>query len=655
MSSFPKDWPKDITRESVQSYLLNFYSSPYAPKHQELSGVGNRCKPNTSNSSNSTSLSFPQSVVNTVMKGFASVDTTNRGILVWHSLGSGKTCSATAAMEAFWDTDKNIVFATSVEASNSNPPSNFHKCAMNFFPRFKGKSIEQVKKEFEKRKVSFFTFATLSHYLLIGNPLKSVKKEEDIIKHKNFLKNAVLVIDEVHNIFKPLPNQKVENDAVKKFLLDYNNPYTTDLKIVILTATPGDTPTDVVALLNMVRDRKAPLIEKPDVSNPDNLKKFESEIAGLVSYFDMSKDYTRFPRVIQDRPTKTPMSYKQFSKYAQVYNHEPNNIKNANVLLEKNEISKYYKHARKYSNMLYNLDKDMLIGEFSSKLPMLINTIKEYPNEKHYIYSSFYENRGNFHGQGILAIAKTLEDELGFTKLTQTDAQKMETNINNIDKKPRYILAISSELNDNRENLKKLVNAFNKKENARGEYIQLFLASQNYNEGLDLKATKHVHIFEPLLTMAADKQTIGRSARYCSHSDLDFDKGEWTVKVHRYLTEKPDDMSMFNMGYFRDRIEYMKSEIDNEKNRMEEMKGKEYATTRDELKKDIVEYNKMVRELERKYKELDKLNLKNVKQIDEQITNEALARANEMNIIYDIMKRQAIDRLLFREYLDSSF
>jgi hypothetical protein len=650
MSSVPKDWPKDITKESIQSYLLNFYSSPNAPKHQELFGEGNRC---IVNEQETDLISFPQSVVNTVMKGFASVDTTNRGILVWHSVGSGKTCSATAVMEAFWDTNKNIVFATSVEASNSNPPSNFHKCALKFFPRFKGKTLEQVKREFDKRKVSFFTFAQLSHYLLIGNPLKSVKKQDDIIKHQNFLKNAVLVIDEVHNIFKPLPNQKVENDAVKKFLVDYNNPYTTDLKIVILTATPGDTPNDVVSLLNMIRDKNAPLIQRPDINNPESLRTFENSIQGLVSYFDMSRDYTRFPRVIQDRPIKTPMSNKQFTKYAQVYSHEPNAIKNANTLLQKNEISKYYKHARKYSNMLYNLDKDMLIGEFSSKLPMLINTIKAFPNEKHYIYSSFYENRG-YGGQGILAIAKALEEQLGFIKLTQEDALKMETNIGSIPKKPRYLLAISSELSDNRENLKKLVSAFNKKENAKGEYIQLFLASQNYNEGVDLKAVKHIHIFEPLLTQAADKQTIGRAARYCSHSDLDFDKGEWNVKVHRYLTEQPIDMYIFNMNYLRDRIEYIKGEIQKEQTRIAEMKGKEYSNAREELKKEIVEYNKMIKELEKKYKEIDKLNLKNVKEIDQQITEEVLERANEMNIIYNIMKKQAIDRLLFKDYLNST-
>jgi hypothetical protein len=65
------------------------------------------------------------------------------------------------------------------------------------------------------------------------------------------------------------------------------------------------------------------------------------------------------------------------------------------------------------------------------------------------------------------------------------------------------------------------------------------LASNAFNEGIDLKAVRHIHFFEPLVTMASDKQTIGRAARYCSHADLDRDKGEWEVNVHRYMSHYP--------------------------------------------------------------------------------------------------------------------
>lgn len=635
--SLPKDWPTDITKQDIQSYLVNYYSSSNAPKHQSLFGQGNRCQQLKSNGTDV--LSFPQSVVQTVMKGIAQTPhSTNRGLLVWASTGTGKTLTATAVMDAFWDTKKTIVYATSVEASNSNPPSSFYAYAQKYIPRFQGKTIQAVERDFKARKVVFHTFATLAHYLLIANPLKRVKTDKDKEIHKSFLKDAILIIDEVHNIFKPLPNQRLENNALKEFLTNYSNPYTSELKLVILTATPGDTPSDVVRLLNMVRDKTQSPIIVPDVSNQQEVSRFAEQIRGIISYFDATHDYTRFPYVQNSTPVRSPMSPKQYIRYAEAYKDEPINNRNVGALFQENKVNRYFKSSRKYSNMLYDLDKDMMIQEFSTKLVSLIDIIKKYPHEKHYIYSSFYENRG-YGGQGIQAIAKTLEQQLGFEKLTVSNALKMEKNIASYNKKPRYVLAVSTDLSNSRSNLKNLTSAYNLKENSLGEYVQLFLASQNYNEGIDLRDVRHVHIFEPLLTFAADKQTIGRAARFCSHSDLNRDRGEWTVKIHRYISDRPEDMSIFNLNYLRDRLQYLREELE----KIQTAEG-EYT------KSDINEYKRMIKDIEKKAKEVEKKNLYNIELIDDKITKEALQRTHEMMVIFDTMKKEAVDYLLFKKF-----
>ena len=518
----------------------------------------------------------------------------------------------------------------------------------------------------------FFTFATLAHYLLIANPLKGVKTPEDIQRHKELLKNAIIVIDEVHNIFKPLPNQKVENDAVRKFLIDYDNPLTSDLKIVILTATPGDTPQDVVNLLNMVRDTKDVPLSVPDTRNYADLQDFGRRIKGLVSYFDMSKDYTKFPRVSNSHIIKSPMNMKHFKKYSQVFKEEKEENKNWNALAAKNMTRSYWKQSRRYSNMLYDVEKDMLVEEFSSKLPRYLEILQQYPNEKHYLYSSFYENRG-YGGHGVIAIGKMMEKLLGFEKISLQDANKLATSDGGISPKKRYFLAISSELNDDREILKKYVNAYNAPWNASGKYLQVMLASQGYNEGIDLKATRHIHIFEPLLTYAADKQTIGRAARYCSHSDLNKDRGEWTVKVHRYITDMPDvDMSQFNINYLRDRIQYLtewtkqleekKDDIEFSLKRTKQAnalisKNKSGSSTytnlikrKDKLQVVLKDAVVMIEALKKKYKEIEKTNLKTVEIIDQKIQKEALERTKELMAIYAVMRENAVDHRLFRDF-----
>ena len=76
--------------------------------------------------------------------------------------------------------------------------------------------------------------------------------------------------------------------------------------------------------------------------------------------------------------------------------------------------------------------------------------IEKYQNEKQYIYSAFYENRG-YGGHGILAVSKQLEEK-GYSRLSPAEAIKILNNPNREteDKKPRYILAVSTQLGVNK-------------------------------------------------------------------------------------------------------------------------------------------------------------------------------------------------------------
>jgi hypothetical protein len=120
------------------------------------------------------------------------------------------------------------------------------------------------------------------------------------------------------------------------------------------------------------------------------------------------------------------------------------------------------------------------------------------------------------------------------------------------------------------------------------------LASQTYNTALDLKAVRHIHLFEPLVSFADDKQTLGRAARYCSHADLNKNAGEWIIHIHRYMSDFPEIM----MGPVR--------------------KGR----------------GKKV------------LDLADVKNIDKKIFEESRERMKELLTIYQCMKDMAVDRLV---------
>ena len=79
----------------------------------------------------------------------------------------------------------------------------------------------------------------------------------------------------------------------------------------------------------------------------------------------------------------------------------------------------------------------------------------------------------------------------------------------------------------------KLIETFNKPENADGKLISLLLLSGAVAEGIDLKRIRHVHIMEPFWNFARINQVETRAIRYKSHADLPLDRQN--VQVYIYL------------------------------------------------------------------------------------------------------------------------
>ena len=611
------------------------------------------------------------------------------------------TCTATGVMDAFWDTDYEIIFASSIDGIASNPDFVFHKCALNLFPRFQkepykgsteAQSLALIAAAFKKRGVRFLSFAKLS------NRIMKVKQGKGADKDSVDLDKCILIIDEVQNLFFPLPNQKKQHAFLEAELTDpKKHP---NAKVVIMTATPGTNIPEILKLINIVRDADAPEIKPFDITKPESIEHFKSCIRGLVSYFDMSADNTKFPRVIDHEPIKLPMSQHQFDRYVEAYKAVTATQKNYKALAKKNELGKYWEPARKYSNMLFNFVSDMRLEDFSSKLPYVIKNILTYPDQKHYLYSAF-SSRAGYGGHGVVAIGKELEKQ-GYVKLSIKDAKKY----NKANKLPppgkRYILAMNSELSEEAgepgKNLHELLKIYNHPDNKDGQLIHVMLASNKMNEGLDLKSVVHLHIFESLITMAADKQAIGRAVRYCSFAQKDRAKGEWVVHIHRYMSDKPEPI-IIDLEPKREQLnreiaslEQQIEEADNKEAlkdikkatkekekeilKTEKLMAKHKASEEDVAKlkhelqeledtlnlsekmmtdgKDkIADLKSILKEKKKELKQLDKPpknNPKEVEMIEHRIQQEAEERFKELFTVYQCMREAAVDCRLLKDF-----
>ncbi len=570
----------------------------------------------------------------------------NRRYLLGDFSVTHNTVTSTGVLDAYWDdaSKRRMVYATSVDALAANPPVNFHANALKLFPRFKGKSMENVAEMFRKRRVEFLSFAQLAHQLGVHQATKGADAD--------FLRDGVLIIDEVHSIFKPLPNQRAEHDALRRFLLDVGNPHTSGMKVVVLTATPGDTVEHIVQLLNMLRDPAKPVI----AVDPSDLEAFKRSIRGLVSFYDTASDVGAFPRLLEAPTVRVPLSMQQFVKYLDAYQKDVDQRQDYDALQREDQLQKYYAGSRKYSNMLYNYDKDALEqGQFSAKLPALLENIQKYPMQKHYVYSSFYERRGS--SQGILAIAQALEDELGYVKLTLAEAQAGWR-----DRTPpvrRYVLLTPAEVapdgptRKSRETVLNLVRAFNDAKNRRGAHAHVLLASASFNQGIDLRAVRHIHLFEPFLTHGAELQALGRGRRYCSHDDLAFDR-EWTVTVHRYLSDMPMELSVATPEELHRRLEAYREQERQQRERAQELQAAYEAASkadhrrRTRLLDGIMSARAAADAAHDMASDVAwKEQARKLKMVDDLVLEEAERRSSELLAVYRAMKEAAFDCPLY--------
>ena len=80
-------------------------------------------------------------------------------------------------------------------------------------------------------------------------------------------------------------------------------------------------------------------------------------------------------------------------------------------------------------------------------------------------------------------------------------------------------------------------------ENINGELARIIVMDSGFKEGIDLFDIKYVHIFEPQVTTADQKQVIGRATRTCGQKGLDFHPMRgWPLHVFIYDIDIPQNL-----------------------------------------------------------------------------------------------------------------
>lgn len=485
------------------------------------------------------------------------------GILLFHYMGTGKTCSSIGTVEKIMN-EKNspykkvLILCKGKSIINNWITEIVEKCTDN---KYIPDDFDQIKKwnkkililkKILKKNYEFHTFHSF---------VKKIQNYNSSILNQMY-NNSIIIIDEIHNI-------KRDNDKYKPIHNFLHSIY--NKKVILLSGTPmKDQPEEISSVLNLIlpKDKQLPVGKafiNMYLNNNDNIqsikpekkkelrqyftgrisylkffvnnvnKKYIGESIGKLKYMKVFVDYmgenqseiylkkfeeeSRGKGVDDDKeivkmnwfsgsrqsslfvfPDKS-FGSKGFNKYIKTIKHQSYDLNG------KKKVYYTYLFDRSFLNLFSKVKKDdfegrlEIVKQFSSKYYTIIKSILENKDKKALIFSEFVK------GSGLIVLSKLLE----LFDFTQANGRERSDS-------PRYMILTHKTITQSQ--LKRLIYRFNQPDNIYGEKIRIVLGSRIISEGLSLFNIQNVHIMTGHWNYSLTEQTIYRAIRADSHFDL---------------------------------------------------------------------------------------------------------------------------------------
>jgi len=417
-----------------------------------------------------------------------------RGILLYWGLGMGKSCGADILLDycLSLDPDKNVYILTTAGTRDNFKKQYCSVCGNDDIDRF-----------------TFIAY----NYSMLYEKLDEIK----------FIDNAIVIIDEFHNLSSGYINEGVNYAKLFKLLSEATNT-----KFILMSGTPlQDRIKEVYIILNLLLPQEYNNYEKfkedfipnnqGQLIPPNYLK---SSFTKIISNYHNSvqtssvrpiKDRTDtndFPRV-NDLKITIPMSKYQYENYLLERSKELAVIKPDKKMMIENP-KRYDSMKTKYflAKIMYGSigecncsypeyakdmdDKDIINEEFisnilkySPKLYFLIESIYKY-QAKHIIFTRYVKKHG------VELIAATLRffnvPHLIFSGETGSDEKRQD-----------------------------IIDKFNSEDNINGENYRVLIFTRAGSEGLNLFQVRFFYAFEQYIRTYLIYQAEGRAIRLGSH------------------------------------------------------------------------------------------------------------------------------------------
>lgn len=464
------------------------------------------------------------------------------GLLIYHRIGSGKTCTAINIAEKFKN-DYNIMIVLPAALVGNFKDELISDCpGNNVYVKSNEKIILENKnyKSIEYKNIIKNIDERINKYYTIYSYNKFV---ELVQNNKITLKNTILFVDEIQNMISM-------TGTFYKTLKSIIDKSDKTLKVFLLSATPMfDRPVEIALTLNLLRpDIPLPIGNEfnnkfllPNKTNSginykfQNSNYFKKLTANMISYYRGAPPQA-FP-TLDFKVIKCKMNDFQYKSYLTSLSKLDDNIKGSfkNVDILKLPAD-FFLGPRMLSNIAFPNKSIGDVGFSSFKDDKLqLQNIEKYSIKFYRIIKKIKKSEGpifvysNFKDVGGLKSFIQFIEYHGF-KNYKIFGEGIK----------RYSVWSGDESHQMKEEIKQI---FNQKENFNGSKIKIMLGSPSIKEGVSLLRVEQIHILEPYWNLSRIQQIIGRGIRFCSHKDLP--KYKQIVNVYLYLaTHQNDDQTI---------------------------------------------------------------------------------------------------------------
>ena len=495
-----------------------------------------------------------------VIARFLSSYTMYNALLLDHEMGTGKSCSAFAAIEQ--------VKATSSAFKGALILTRGPRILMNLMKELayvcttgqyipdeleRNLTDKERKRRLTKLVSGYYKFATFEKFA------KSIACLSDR-EIRDTYSNMFICVDEVHNL-------RIRDEARNYRQIHRLLHVVKNSKVILMSGTPmKDEPSEIAAIANLILplDKQLPTgdefnktfldahgsgLKRYYTVKPNKKLDFKNTVKGYMSYLKAMTSSVkvvykgdtmgslRFFKVYQSR-----MSAFQTSEYDKAYRLDVqskntdfddaidkeegvssgiySNTRQATLFVfpdskygkdgfdtnfEKIQTKKFlrYRPNRDFASIMGRNNKETLenVKKYSSIYGAIIEGILNNPKKLHFIYNTFV------HGSGCIVFGKLLE-MFGFRHANGTE----------VDGARRY--AILTGTNVTQQTVERIIRRYNAPDNMNGDYIQIIIGSRILTEGITLKNVQEIHVATPHWNYSELAQAIARGIRLESHKDL---------------------------------------------------------------------------------------------------------------------------------------